>query len=958
MSKDRIVKEKFQWTVEVYVRGNFCATEEELNLQVTKSHSEGEPYFARGLQTPIIPGTAKKRSFYFALPSVGVSELRSFQEQQRGKASIRRTSLLSMNLVQQLPGTNGWITNLLMLMAMGFQSVVLEPTILILWVICEGNLESMHQALGRIADLLHQMNEKQQKVRHPPLEESYAYPQRDKGEKRSTSLTNASQSSQLRDKKRSEREMVVKKLCVENIDDNDHLSSIISVKEATCYIAPQKSSKRVGGSPNLSTCFVVVTNQECSSIFRSSNLEILLYNPAPNDSILEGSYAEGLFESKKHDLKGVNHNDGQNALIVGTLAMDVDDRGCVNFRGFLKVTGRHGSRVCSVVSSNTQMLIEEQVCFLAGEIIVISSIPEQCQAGFMLENVKIVDERGNIDADINGHWNFNNKTMIKTVAIKRWSLVTYSPSLSPTKDLDVQARQKRSRDILLSVANIGVARVQSLLLWHRWEVYTAHLHSGEVVAIKVQRLSMPLVLALDAHLIHMIGSQLRHFAKARGDLLAAVNEIVRHMFDEIDYILEEQNAEHFAALYSFDADFESFFKYCGLGRDGDKRRKTTSSYDHNGLIGMLVHFVNPNSLGLGNDFLSLGFIPEGANIQLIANALHASFGDKATKSHLDFQRITNQLSDVMYKHKFSLPPDYALIIRALGSLEGTTKTLGPDFKVVASAYPFIIYRLLADPDPNMRKSLRELLIRNNGSIQWHRLEYLVIAITEQTSVTNKDNGPQNEMGQAKVRGWSLSFDIALDASLQEELFGYLYPERSVATKGSGISTDSQQSKNENGTQKQWVSCGRDERSQTSWNQYNMFKGPWGVIEEAVADLLRSLFSSPDLWHHEATKSGARIVHDEQITEVPNYKERNSIGLALLTNVTNDIRCYKEGICEPIFLCMKAGSFSLSARKAPLLQQKIVFSNNPFFTLNALRAKYLEEVGMLRTPDTQWVLMIG
>eukprot|EP01018_Ginkgo_biloba_P006669 Gb_37115 [translate_table: standard] len=216
----------------------------------------------------------------------------------------------------------------------------------------------------------------------------------------------------------------------------------------------------------------------------------------------------------------------------------------------------------------------------------------------------------------------------------------------------------------------------------------------------------------------------------------------------------------------------------------------------------------------------------------------------------------NQLSDVMYEHNFSLPPDYALVLRALGSLEGTAKTLDPDFKVVASAYPFIIGRLLADPDPDMRKILRELLIRNNGSIRWHRLERLVIAIAEQTSATDEDSGPQNEMGQTEVRGWSLSFDIravaaatadlfdfifsgkgvrvriflaqdivkALDAFLQQEIFGYLYQERSVATEVSGISTDSQNSRNENGTQKQWVSDGQDERNHASWNQYSMSKG--------------------------------------------------------------------------------------------------------------------------------------
>jgi aarF domain-containing kinase len=60
------------------------------------------------------------------------------------------------------------------------------------------------------------------------------------------------------------------------------------------------------------------------------------------------------------------------------------------------------------------------------------------------------------------------------------------------------------------------------------------------------------LLTLDALLFHMIGGQLKRFAKARKDLLVAVNEIVRHMFDEIDYVLEGRNAERFARLYSHD----------------------------------------------------------------------------------------------------------------------------------------------------------------------------------------------------------------------------------------------------------------------------------------------------------------------------------------------------------------------------------------------------------------------
>uniref|UniRef100_A0A804HVS2 Protein kinase domain-containing protein n=1 Tax=Musa acuminata subsp. malaccensis TaxID=214687 RepID=A0A804HVS2_MUSAM len=335
------------------------------------------------------------------------------------------------------------------------------------------------------------------------------------------------------------------------------------------------------------------------------------------------------------------------------------------------------------------------------------------------------------------------------------------------------------------------------------QVYKAHLHSGELVAVKVQRPGMGLFLTLDALLFHMIGGQLKRFAKARKDLLVAVNELVRHMFDEIDYILEAQHAEKFASLYASIPRSGSCVKvpkiYWNFTRkavltmewiDGikltDARRISEASLNKKqlinqglycslrqlleegffhadphpgnlvatddgslayfdfgmmgdipwhyrvGLIRMLVHYVNRDSSGLANDFLSLGFIPDGTDIQLVADALHASFGDGSRQSN-DFQGIMDQLYAVMYEFNFYLPPDYALVIRALGSLEGTAKALDPDFKVVESAYPFVIGRLLADPNPDMRKILRELIIRSNGSIRWNRLERLRLSLNSHLS---------------------------------------------------------------------------------------------------------------------------------------------------------------------------------------------------------------------------------
>ncbi|KAI5673088.1 hypothetical protein M9H77_13452 [Catharanthus roseus] len=379
------------------------------------------------------------------------------------------------------------------------------------------------------------------------------------------------------------------------------------------------------------------------------------------------------------------------------------------------------------------------------------------------------------------------------------------------------------------------------------QVYKAHLHSGDLVAVKVQRPGMLHLLTLDAMLFHMIGGQLKRFAKARKDLFVAVNEVVRHMFEEIDYILEGRNAERFASLYAdyscsegiSDAKNTNCIKvpkiYWSLTRkavltmewidgikltDEDRLKKaclnrkelihqgldcslrqllevgffhadphpgnlvatkdgSLAYFDFGmmgdiprhyriGLIKVLVHFVNRDSLGLANDFLSLGFLPEGVDILSVSDSLQASFGD-GTRQSQDFQSIMDQLYSVMYEFNFSLPPDYALVIRALGSLEGTAKTLDPDFKVVESAYPFVIARLLEDPNPDMRRILRELVIRNDGYIRWNRLEKLIAAISQQASETERSDGSSSF-------GWR-SFDIHAVVAATEDLFLFILSDK-------------------------------------------------------------------------------------------------------------------------------------------------------------------------------------
>ncbi|KAG5540794.1 hypothetical protein RHGRI_020880 [Rhododendron griersonianum] len=431
----------------------------------------------------------------------------------------------------------------------------------------------------------------------------------------------------------------------------------------------------------------------------------------------------------------------------------------------------------------------------------------------------------------------------------------------------------------IAAASLGqVYKAKCFLLCFK---FSAHLHSGELVAVKVQRPGMALSLTLDALLFHMIGGQLKRFAEARKDLLVAVNEMVRHMFEEIDYVLEGHNAERFASIYAcystgdtvtynkangikvpkiywnltrkavltmewidgikltdefrlkeafldrkklidqgmycslrqllevgfFHADphpgnlvatADGSLAYFDFGMMGDIPRHyrvgliqvydfglvplVTSCYSlhmfHEKVL-WLVHFVNRDSLGLANDFLSLGFIPEGVDIKAVSDALQSSFGDGSRQSR-DFQAIMNQLYNVMYEFNFSLPPDYALVIRALGSLEGTAKALDPDFKVVESAYPFVIGRLLADPTPDMRRILMELIIRSDGSIRWNRLERLIAAIAEQASESASE-ATKPEDKSSNPLGWK-SFDMRAVVSATEDVFQFILSDKGLRVR--------------------------------------------------------------------------------------------------------------------------------------------------------------------------------
>ncbi len=149
-------------------------------------------------------------------------------------------------------------------------------------------------------------------------------------------------------------------------------------------------------------------------------------------------------------------------------------------------------------------------------------------------------------------------------------------------------------------------------------------------------------------------------------------------------------------------------------------------YQRYGLIEAIVHMVNRDFEGLAHDYVKLGFLTPDTDLTPIIPAFARVFGNAlgASVADLNIKSITDQLSELMYEYPFRVPAFYALIIRSLVTLEGVAIHIDPNFKVLLAAYPYVSKRLLTDPAPELRASLRDLLLKE-GSFRWNRLENLL-----------------------------------------------------------------------------------------------------------------------------------------------------------------------------------------------------------------------------------------
>ena len=163
---------------------------------------------------------------------------------------------------------------------------------------------------------------------------------------------------------------------------------------------------------------------------------------------------------------------------------------------------------------------------------------------------------------------------------------------------------------------------------------------------------------------------------------------------------------------------------------------SVSEKDRDYFISAVIHLANKDYASLVDDFMKLKILPldsdraaiiplmdkalspyvKGGGAKKYEEELKKLYGmeDGSVKSTVGgFQAMTNDALTVLNDIPFSIPPYFAILGRAIVTLEGIALTGNPDYGIIMEAYPFIARKLLREDRPEIQAALQEVLYSGN-----------------------------------------------------------------------------------------------------------------------------------------------------------------------------------------------------------------------------------------------------
>uniref|UniRef100_M4DET2 ABC1 atypical kinase-like domain-containing protein n=1 Tax=Brassica campestris TaxID=3711 RepID=M4DET2_BRACM len=172
-----------------------------------------------------------------------------------------------------------------------------------------------------------------------------------------------------------------------------------------------------------------------------------------------------------------------------------------------------------------------------------------------------------------------------------------------------------------------------------------------------------------------------------------------------------------------------------------------------GMIEAIAHLIHRDYDAIVKDFVKLGFIPDGVNLAPILPVLAKVF-DQALEGggakNINFQELAADLAQITFDYPFRIPPYFALIIRAIGVLEGIALVGNPEFAIVDEAYPYIAQRLLTDESPRLREALRYTIYGKTGVFDAERFIDVMQAFDTFITAAKSGGGEDMNGGMAEL----------------------------------------------------------------------------------------------------------------------------------------------------------------------------------------------------------------
>eukprot|EP00596_Hydrurales_sp_CCMP1899_P003506 CAMPEP_0119051186 /NCGR_PEP_ID=MMETSP1177-20130426/72890_1 /TAXON_ID=2985 /ORGANISM="Ochromonas sp, Strain CCMP1899" /LENGTH=858 /DNA_ID=CAMNT_0007030309 /DNA_START=118 /DNA_END=2694 /DNA_ORIENTATION=- len=170
--------------------------------------------------------------------------------------------------------------------------------------------------------------------------------------------------------------------------------------------------------------------------------------------------------------------------------------------------------------------------------------------------------------------------------------------------------------------------------------------------------------------------------------------------------------------------------------------------DMDTMISAIIHLANKDYPSLVDDFISLEILPKDCDrvkvVPLMDKALTpyvkgggaTAYETELRKTYgLDgsvsgtaggFSAMTQDALTVLNDIPFSIPPYFALLARAIVTLEGVALSGDPSYGIILESYPFVARKLLSEDRPEIQRALQQVLYAKGADgLQTTRLSVLL-----------------------------------------------------------------------------------------------------------------------------------------------------------------------------------------------------------------------------------------